>query len=72
MAYPSAANRKVPVKPNGTFHFDTDRVALLVRSNSKRMDLVGSHWIFWIFISSGGMVKVVRDSRKTVQDGKTT
>jgi hypothetical protein len=26
MAYPSAANRKVPIKPNGSFRFDTDRV----------------------------------------------
>src|SRR3981081_51037 len=26
---------------------------------------------FWIFISSGGMVKVVRASRKTVEEGKT-
>jgi hypothetical protein len=27
MAYPSAANRKVPIKPNGIFRFDADRVA---------------------------------------------
>jgi hypothetical protein len=29
------------------------------------------HSIFWIFISSGGMVKVARASRRTVQEGKT-
>ena len=40
-------------------------------SNSKSMHLVGYHSIFWIFISSGGMVKVARAWRKTVQEGKT-
>ena len=40
-------------------------------SNSKSRHLDRCHSIFWIFISSGGMVKVVRASRKTVQEGKT-
>jgi hypothetical protein len=33
--------------------------------------LGGCHSIFWIFMSSGGIVKVARASRKTVQEGKT-
>jgi len=40
-------------------------------SNSKSRHLGRSHSIFWVFISSGGMTKVVRASRKTGQEGKT-
>ena len=41
-------------------------------SNSKSSHHEVFHSFFWTFRSSGGMVKVARDSRKTGQDGKTT
>src|ERR1700730_6037194 len=39
-------------------------------SNAKSRHLGRSHSIFWVFSSSGGMVKVARASRKTGQEGK--
>ena len=43
-----------------------------IRSNSKSSHHEVFHSFFWTFRSSGGMVKVARDSRKTGHDGKTT
>jgi hypothetical protein len=43
---------------------------LCLLSNSKSRHLGRSHSIFWVFSSSGGMVKVARASRKTGQEGK--
>jgi hypothetical protein len=41
-------------------------------SNSKSSLWVLFYSIFWVFSSSGGMVKVVRAWRRSSQEGKTT
>jgi len=51
---------------------ETLQLGLLRASNSKSRHLSVVHGLSRLFTSSGGIVKVARDCRKTFQDGKIT